>query len=107
MIDECLQVIPAIRHDDAEWKLIQKNTFTRWVNNHLSKVGESINALVRGIQMKINMLHRMHRKLDKRSELNLVVNLDLSKTIHKSTAEKMCEKRTFLHSLSERINFYY
>ncbi|PAV82322.1 hypothetical protein WR25_16759 [Diploscapter pachys] len=39
------EVIPAIRHDDAEWKLIQKNTFTRWVNNHLSKVGESINAL--------------------------------------------------------------
>ena len=63
-MDECLQVIPAIRHDDAEWKLIQKNTFTRWVNNHLSKVGESINALVRGIRTKMDMLHRKYDKLD-------------------------------------------
>ncbi|PIO74863.1 hypothetical protein TELCIR_03111, partial [Teladorsagia circumcincta] len=39
------QVIPAIRLDDAEWKIIQQNTFTRWVNNHLKKAGESIHSL--------------------------------------------------------------
>lgn len=38
-------MVPAIRHEDAEWKLIQQNTFTRWVNNHLQKAGESIGSL--------------------------------------------------------------
>jgi len=31
--------------EDAQWKLIQKNTFTRWANEHLklvNKVRESI-----------------------------------------------------------------
>ncbi|RCN27133.1 hypothetical protein ANCCAN_27134 [Ancylostoma caninum] len=41
------QVIPAIRLDDAEWKIIQQNTFTRWVNNHLKKAGDSIQSLER------------------------------------------------------------
>ncbi|EYB84224.1 hypothetical protein Y032_0321g2425 [Ancylostoma ceylanicum] len=39
------KVIPAIRLDDAEWKIIQQNTFTRWVNNHLKKAGDSIQSL--------------------------------------------------------------
>ncbi|KAJ1351554.1 hypothetical protein KIN20_007591 [Parelaphostrongylus tenuis] len=39
------EVIPAIRLDDAEWKIIQQNTFTRWVNNHLKKAGDSIKNL--------------------------------------------------------------
>ncbi|CAB3406891.1 unnamed protein product [Caenorhabditis bovis] len=43
--DQEEEVVPAIRHDDAEWKIIQQNTFTRWVNNHLQKAGESINNL--------------------------------------------------------------
>ncbi|EPB73356.1 hypothetical protein ANCCEY_07563 [Ancylostoma ceylanicum] len=40
-----VKVIPAIRLDDAEWKIIQQNTFTRWVNNHLKKAGDSIQSL--------------------------------------------------------------
>ncbi|EGT48588.1 hypothetical protein CAEBREN_07537 [Caenorhabditis brenneri] len=43
--DQEEEVVPAIRHEDAEWKLIQQNTFTRWVNNHLQKAGESIGSL--------------------------------------------------------------
>lgn len=31
--------------DDAPWKQIQKNTFTRWANEHLKKVGFTINNL--------------------------------------------------------------
>jgi filamin len=31
--------------DDAPWKQIQKNTFTRWANEHLKKVGKTINNL--------------------------------------------------------------
>ncbi|CAI5447621.1 unnamed protein product [Caenorhabditis angaria] len=44
-LDQEEEVVPAIRHDDAEWKIIQQNTFTRWVNNHLQKANESINSL--------------------------------------------------------------
>uniref|UniRef100_A0A1I7TPR0 Calponin-homology (CH) domain-containing protein n=1 Tax=Caenorhabditis tropicalis TaxID=1561998 RepID=A0A1I7TPR0_9PELO len=43
--DQEEEVVPAIRHEDAEWKLIQQNTFTRWVNNHLQKAGNSIGSL--------------------------------------------------------------
>lgn len=43
--DQEEEVVPAIRHEDAEWKIIQQNTFTRWVNNHLQKAGESIGSL--------------------------------------------------------------
>ncbi|WKY06847.1 hypothetical protein Q1695_006771 [Nippostrongylus brasiliensis] len=43
--DQEQEVIPAIRLDDAEWKIIQQNTFTRWVNNHLKKAGDSIQSL--------------------------------------------------------------
>lgn len=28
--------------DDAQWKLIQKNTFTRWANEHLKTVNKGI-----------------------------------------------------------------
>ena len=31
--------------EDAEWKRIQENTFTRWVNEHLRQAGTSINDL--------------------------------------------------------------
>ncbi|XP_074644606.1 filamin-C-like isoform X4 [Tubulanus polymorphus] len=31
--------------DDAQWKLIQKNTFTRWANEHLKTVSKNINDL--------------------------------------------------------------
>lgn len=31
--------------DDAQWKLIQKNTFTRWANEHLKTVNKSIAEL--------------------------------------------------------------
>ncbi|XP_076469743.1 LOW QUALITY PROTEIN: filamin-A-like [Babylonia areolata] len=31
--------------DDAQWKIIQKNTFTRWANEHLKTVNKSINDL--------------------------------------------------------------
>ena len=30
---------------DAEWKKIQKKTFTRWTNEHLRKQGQSIDDL--------------------------------------------------------------
>ena len=28
--------------DDAQWKIIQKNTFTRWANEHLKTVNKTI-----------------------------------------------------------------
>ena len=28
--------------DDAQWKIIQKNTFTRWANEHLKTVNKAI-----------------------------------------------------------------
>lgn len=31
--------------DDAQWKLIQKNTFTRWANEHLKTAGKNLNDL--------------------------------------------------------------
>ena len=31
--------------DDAQWKLIQKNTFTRWANEHLKTVNKNISNL--------------------------------------------------------------
>ena len=31
--------------EDAQWKLIQKNTFTRWANEHLKVVNKNINDL--------------------------------------------------------------
>ena len=31
--------------DDAPWKIIQKNTFTRWVNEHLKTANKSIAVL--------------------------------------------------------------
>merc|ERR1712013_826807 len=31
--------------EDAEWKRIQENTFTRWTNEHLRQAGFSINDL--------------------------------------------------------------
>lgn len=31
--------------EDAEWKLIQKNTFTRWANEHLKNKGTSVDDI--------------------------------------------------------------
>lgn len=31
--------------DDAQWKLIQKNTFSRWANEHLKTVNKSLGDL--------------------------------------------------------------
>lgn len=31
--------------DDAHWKVIQKNTFTRWANEHLRQVNKAISDL--------------------------------------------------------------
>ena len=31
--------------DDAQWKIIQKNTFTRWANEHLKTINKNINDL--------------------------------------------------------------
>ena len=31
--------------DDAQWKLIQKNTFTRWANEHLKTVNKNLTDL--------------------------------------------------------------
>ena len=31
--------------DDAQWKIIQKNTFTRWANEHLKTVNKTIGDL--------------------------------------------------------------
>lgn len=31
--------------DDAQWKLIQKNTFTRWANEHLKTVNKALGDL--------------------------------------------------------------
>ena len=31
--------------DDAQWKIIQKNTFTRWANEHLKTVNKTISDL--------------------------------------------------------------
>ena len=31
--------------DDAQWKLIQKNTFTRWANEHLKTVNKNLTSL--------------------------------------------------------------
>ena len=31
--------------DDAEWKLIQKNTFARWANEHLKTVNKNLSDL--------------------------------------------------------------
>ena len=31
--------------DDAQWKIIQKNTFTRWANEHLKTINKGINDL--------------------------------------------------------------
>ena len=31
--------------DDAQWKIIQKNTFSRWANEHLKTINKTINDL--------------------------------------------------------------
>lgn len=31
--------------DDAQWKRIQQNTFTRWANEHLKSINQNINSL--------------------------------------------------------------
>lgn len=43
--DEDDEEMPATERDladDAQWKLIQKNTFTRWANEHLKTVGKQV-----------------------------------------------------------------
>ncbi|CAD6191974.1 unnamed protein product [Caenorhabditis auriculariae] len=56
-LDQEEEIIPAIRHDDAEWKIIQQNTFTRWVNNHLQKCGESIQNLETDFSDGLKLIH--------------------------------------------------
>lgn len=36
---------PAELRDDAAWKIIQKNTFTRWANEHLKTINKQLNDL--------------------------------------------------------------
>uniref|UniRef100_A0A1I8HJV6 Filamin-A n=1 Tax=Macrostomum lignano TaxID=282301 RepID=A0A1I8HJV6_9PLAT len=44
-IDEDEEEMPATEKelaDDAQWKIIQKNTFTRWANEHLKQAGKQL-----------------------------------------------------------------
>ena len=46
--DEEDEEMPATERElaeDAQWKLIQKNTFTRWANEHLKTVNKHLNDL--------------------------------------------------------------
>ena len=46
--DEDEEKMPATERElaeDAQWKLIQKNTFTRWANEHLKTVNKHISEL--------------------------------------------------------------
>ena len=46
--DEEDEEMPATERElaeDAQWKLIQKNTFTRWANEHLKTVNKNIGNL--------------------------------------------------------------
>lgn len=46
--DEDDEDMPATERDladDAQWKLIQKNTFTRWANEHLKTINKNITNL--------------------------------------------------------------
>ncbi|KAK7489996.1 hypothetical protein BaRGS_00018696 [Batillaria attramentaria] len=40
--EEEMQVTERELADDAQWKIIQKNTFTRWANEHLKTVNKQI-----------------------------------------------------------------
>ncbi|CAH8522190.1 unnamed protein product [Dicrocoelium dendriticum] len=42
--------------DDAQWKLIQKNTFTRWVNEHLKKAEMHIDDLAEDLSDGIRLV---------------------------------------------------
>uniref|UniRef100_A0A5K3FE22 Calponin-homology (CH) domain-containing protein n=1 Tax=Mesocestoides corti TaxID=53468 RepID=A0A5K3FE22_MESCO len=47
-VDEDEEEVPIAERelaDDAEWKLIQKNTFTRWANEHLKTKGTSVDDI--------------------------------------------------------------
>ena len=43
--------------DDAQWKLIQKNTFSRWANEHLKTVGKSITDLENDLSDGLRLLY--------------------------------------------------
>jgi Calponin homology (CH) domain len=43
--EEHVAIMEKDLRDDAPWKRIQRNTFTRWVNEHLKKAEESIESL--------------------------------------------------------------
>ena len=43
--DEAMANVEREMAEDAEWKRIQENTFTRWTNEHLRQAGTSINDL--------------------------------------------------------------
>ena len=43
--DEAMANVEREMAEDAEWKRIQENTFTRWTNEHLRQAGASINDL--------------------------------------------------------------
>lgn len=42
--------------EDAQWKLIQKNTFTRWANEHLKTVNKHIGDLDTDLSDGLRML---------------------------------------------------
>ena len=42
--------------DDAQWKLIQKNTFTRWANEHLKTVNKQIANLENDLSDGLRLL---------------------------------------------------
>jgi len=48
----------ALTSDDAEWKLLQKNIFTRWANEHLKQVNQFVYDIERDFEdgVKLNAL---------------------------------------------------
>jgi filamin len=42
--------------DDAMWKIIQKNTFTRWANEHLKTAKMTINDLERDLSDGLRLI---------------------------------------------------
>ena len=52
--DRCISTI--YKDPDAEWKRIQQNTFTRWVNQHLKKSNQSITDLETGFSDGLRLI---------------------------------------------------
>jgi hypothetical protein len=43
--------------DEAEWKQIQQNTFTRWVNEQLRVIDEHVDDLPNGLSDGVVLIH--------------------------------------------------